>query len=397
MKHRIMFITWGDYNWGVQKGVVERIKERDENGFFERVVNVYIGAETSKVVHLDDISVIHDFGLDLIPGSAGKRWLQILQSPLYFILTFIRIVILAKREKVEIIRAVEPYWCGLLGWLAGKLTGVPFCVSVHADFDKIYEAKRAGMAYTVLGSRKAGLLLERFVLSKTPVVMPISGYLAGIMRKKGVPQNKIRVIPHGIDMRVFREPPQRDISRDFKIEENKKIISFVARLSMEKYPLDALKAVMALSRTRKDFVFIMGGAGPEEKNMKKFVDENDMKDFVIFTGHLHNTVVIDLYKQSLVCLSLLAGFGLIEACAAGLPVVAYDMEWHSELIENNRTGFLIKEGDINGVATAINYLLDHPVEAEEMGQRARALAFERHDIAKTSAIKIRWYEELLSK
>lgn len=91
----------------------------------------------------------------------------------------------------------------------------------------------------------------------------------------------------------------------------------------------------------------------------------------------------------------MGGYSLIEACAAGCPVISYDVEWHSELVKNRETGFLIKEYDIDGATEALNWLLEHPVDSETMGQRAKKLAFEHHDLKNTSAIKIRWYSELL--
>ena len=76
----------------------------------------------------------------------------------------------------------------------------------------------------------------------------------------------------------------------------------------------------------------------------------------------------------------MAGFSLIEACAASRPVIAYDVEWHSELVINNKTGYLIEENDINEVVNKINYLLENKETADELGKNAREKAF--HDIRK---------------
>ena len=93
----------------------------------------------------------------------------------------------------------------------------------------------------------------------------------------------------------------------------------------------------------------------------------------------------------------MAGFSLIEACAAGRPVVSYDVEWHSELVKYKETGFLLKENDVDGVFDALDWILEHPEESNAMGQKAKALAFERHDLKITSATKIRCYSEILSR
>jgi len=46
----------------------------------------------------------------------------------------------------------------------------------------------------------------------------------------------------------------------------------------------------------------------------------------------------------------MGGFSLIEAYAAGRPVVSYDVEWHSELVKNNETGFLIPESMVFNIS-----------------------------------------------
>jgi len=104
---------------------------------------------------------------------------------------------------------------------------------------------------------------------------------------------------------------------------------------------------------------------------------------------------MDLRRVSEVSLCLMAGFSLIEACAAKRLIISYDVEWHSELVKNNETGFLIKEHDVDAVVNALDWLLEHPVKSEAMGQKEKALAFERHDLENTSAIKTKFYSEIL--
>ena len=65
---------------------------------------------------------------------------------------------------------------------------------------------------------------------------------------------------------------------------------------------------------------------------------------------------------SYINLSLMGGFSLIECCASGRPTISYKVEWHSELIENERTGYLVKENDYLEVYKIINKLIKMPKE-----------------------------------
>ena len=138
-------------------------------------------------------------------------------------------------------------------------------------------------------------------------------------------------------------------------------------------------------------------AKKQNRVKKEILEEPLLNKRVLITGFQPREVCYDLRRVSDVSLCLMAGFSLIEACAAGSPIVSYDVDWHSELVVDKETGFLLKEHDTDGVVSALDWILDHPTESEAMGRKAKSLAFECHDLAKTSAIKISCYSELLSQ
>ncbi len=159
-----------------------------------------------------------------------------------------------------------------------------------------------------------------------------------------------------------------------------------------------LEAVRQLAEKRSDFTFVMTGDGKAEKAVTQLLQSCALlTKHVILTGFQPRGFCHDLRRASDISLCLMGGFSLIEACAAGSPVVSYDVEWHSELVKSGETGFLVKEGDIEGVSTALGWLLDHAEKGQLMGQKAKELAFEQHSLANASATKIRWYSQLLEK
>jgi glycosyltransferase involved in cell wall biosynthesis len=142
----------------------------------------------------------------------------------------------------------------------------------------------------------------------------------------------------------------------------------------------------------------MAGGGKEEPKIKAKLASNDvLKKHIMLAGFQPRDVCIGLRRASEVSLCLMAGFSLIEACAAARSVISYDVEWHSELVKDKETGFLLKEHDVDGVVDALDWLLNHPIESEAIGQKAKALAFKRHDLKGTSAIKVSCYSEILSQ
>lgn len=397
MKPRILFIVPSDYDSLVRKGVEWLIRDRDEGGFFGRVVTVHAVTPRSRTIELDDTHVIHEFGWDRWPGAARSRVLRLAWAPFHLLRVVRRAGRLVESERIDIIRATDPYVAGLIAWcLSALYQGLPYCVSVHADYDKRFELDGPKGGPTILGSRKLAKILERFVLSRASLVMPIRESLGRYAVASGARAERNRIIPHGIDMTPFRTPPEIDVRARLDIGADDKIISFVGRLSRENYVDDIVALARRLVEYRDDFVVVMAGEGAEEDRLRAiFEADAALRERMLLLGFQPRKVALELRRASAVNLCLMGGLSLIEACASGAPTIAYDVEWHDELIEDGETGYLVPEGDIDALERAVIRLLDDPAEAGRMGTKARALAFSRHDLANASAMKRRCYEELL--
>jgi glycosyltransferase involved in cell wall biosynthesis len=386
----ILFIVPSDYSSLLEKGVAPMIFERDERGFFKKVFNVHPYALKTQILELNDTHQLIEFGPDYPISFLNFKFGKILNHFLKPISIIKALVNLIRQEGIDLIRATDPFWCGFYAWAASKLTGIPFCISIHADYDKCYR----------LDGRKGGLpllfkIVEKFVLPRAQMVTPIREYLAQKLINKGVNRERIRVIPHGVEIEMFQHEETDDIHKNFGIDPGKKVLSFVGRLSKENYVFDMIELTKRLSKLRNDFIVLFVGDGAEREEMEALVQEYNLSSFVIFTGFQLREKVISIRRQSFLALCLMGGFSLIEACIAGCPIISYDVEWHYELVKNGETGFLIAENDLDGLTEAVVYLLDHPEEAKNMGDRARELAISKHEISQASEIKKNCYKELL--
>jgi glycosyltransferase involved in cell wall biosynthesis len=215
------------------------------------------------------------------------------------------------------------------------------------------------------------------------------------MVRKGADSTKIRVIPHGIGMEELLCADLEDIQEISAIYLGKKVLSFVGRLGNDNYVDDIIELAKRLSKIRDDFIVVFVGDGPEGVRLKTLVKEYNLTSVVMFAGFRPREVVISIQRHSSIALCLKGGFSLIEACASGCPVISYNVEWHYELVKNGETGFLIEEGDLDSLTKAAIFILDHPNEAKEMGDKARKLAISEHNISHTSEVKKNCYRELL--
>ncbi|MFC1755668.1 glycosyltransferase, partial [Thermoproteota archaeon] len=351
MKYRMIHICFADYSELCAKGVAPHgILKCGDNDFFERFINIFIGAGRTRIVNLDNNNAIYEFGIGPSNASYLFRFFQYLYAPFYLIWVIWSVYKVTRLEKINLIRATSPYWCGFIAFIVSRLARIPFCVSLHADYDKRGRVSKYGISTTVLGSVKLGKLLSKFILSKVDMVLPIRKSLGEWAVENGAREDKVRLIPHGIDLTPFKMPPAINIYEYFGIQRHLKIISFVGRLSKENYVDDVLKLSRMIGNKRADYVVVMAGGGDEEDRLRKIVEEDDVLLKVIrMVGFQKQEICFDLRKTSAVSLCLMGGFSLIEACAAGRPIVSYDVEWHSELVKDNETGFLVREGDLEGL------------------------------------------------
>lgn len=383
MKPRILFLVPAEYDALRKKGVDRMILERDEAGFFARVVTVHPLTARRHVIDLNPVHRIYELG---IGDGVGAPWRALA--------AFRAVVEIARDERVDIIRATDAYLMGLLAWWAARALHLPFCVSIHADYRKRFALSPRGWLRAAV--RAVAGALPPFVLPRAGLVLPIRAHLTGSLVAAGVAPERIRVIPHGIDMAPFRKPSADGAREMFDLPAGVKVISFAGRLTPDNYVADMVAAIARVAARRRDVIFVIAGEGPDAplvQRLKAGLPDPDVVRLLPFQSY---DKIIALRQISSASLCLMAGFSLIEACAAGSPPIAYDVEWHRELVEDGVSGCLVPERDIDGVVAAIDRLLDQGVAAQ-MGARAQAAAFARHELAHTSEIKCACYASLLDR
>ena len=387
----ILYITPSDIDDLLKKNVLELVKQRDEDGFFNNVLSLIPIAKNNKKINVSSHIKIIQYGWKSKFNFLNKLKITKIFGTLLilFKLAFI-FPFQIKKEKISIIRATDPYYMGLIALYYSKIFKVPFVVSIHSNYD--LGEKLKGQTFNILGSRQLAKKLELFIYQKANLILPIREFLKP---KTKIEQNKIKIFPHGISFADFDKTKFIDIKNRFNIEENKKIISFVGRVSKENYIFDVIKIAKELQKIRSDFIFLIVGDGVERKNMQNQIVESQLQNLCLDIGFQNREVVNNVRKQSFISFSLMGGFSLIEACAGARPVISYNVEWHYELVKNNKTGFLIKENNISEVVEKIDFLIKNPEIANSIGKNARELAFNRHEIKNTVKIKQNIYKELL--
>lgn len=243
---------------------------------------------------------------------------------------------------------------------------------------------------------------------------------------------RMPVIPLGIDLCEFSRSDRSAARTDLCISSTTTALLFLGRISANS-KCDLVPLLLAFARlvaSNRDICLIIAGDSTEDSNwprIESIIDELNLKAFVRMMKNVPSDLKLRLYCAADIFVSpsdnLQESFGItiIEAMAAGLPVVASDWNGYKELVVHNKTGFLVPtylprlEGlhamrlqiasgtealvaigtsvDVEALLRYLQTLLDDPKQRREMGMLGRRLALERFDWGRI----IRCYEKLFAE
>jgi glycosyltransferase involved in cell wall biosynthesis len=203
-------------------------------------------------------------------------------------------------------------------------------------------------------------LLVRWALSQCRGIICVSKAVAESARGFANPQ-KLRVIYNGVSLfPVGRE------------DRAPRLLLCVARLAPEKGIATLIDAMRQLP---ENVILRIAGEGPERARLTEQIQSNSLQERVTLLGEVSKPEIEQLLADSdIFCQpSLQEGLGIaaLEAMAAGLPVIASRVGGLVEVVEENKTGYLVAAGDAVGFAQAIATLLENPTKANQMGAAGR--------------------------
>ncbi|WP_161795832.1 glycosyltransferase [Synechococcus sp. GFB01] len=253
--------------------------------------------------------------------------------------------------------------------LACRLANIPLVVIFHG-FDAYQHdtLERYRRPYSELFAAAAALVV---------VSEPMRQQLIQL----GAPGERIQVNPCGVDPRRFCAAAPAASPPHFLA---------IGRFVGKKGPLLTIEAFARAHQVEPDCRLTMIGTGPLLADCQRRVAELGLHDVISFTGGCsHVTVQAKLrHVRAVVQHSLRCPSGdqegtpvaLIEAQMAGLPVVTTVHAGIPGVVIHGRTGFLVPEGDVPGMAEAMIWLAQSPQLAAEMGSAARTNALKHHTL-----------------
>ncbi len=217
---------------------------------------------------------------------------------------------------------------------------------------------------------KVYCLIDSLLIRYFNRIIAVSDEVKEEMLAVGVPEEKIRVIYNGIDLDRFKDQCSSEkIRKELGLDGNDRIVGTIGSFTEAKGYDYLLKAAKEIIDARKAVKFLIVGDGPLNGHLRNTARGLGIQDNVIFTGYRKDIPellsVMDMYVLSSVREGL--PMVLLEAMAAGKPVIASKVGAVPKVIIDNESGVLITPGDAGEMKKAVLDLLSDDSRSKRLG------------------------------
>lgn len=285
---------------------------------------------------------------------------------------------ICRNEDIDIITTQDPIFCGIVGLAIKYKYKKPLLVQVHGDsVDNKYWLRERKIRYLLN-------VIGKFVLRRADGIRVVSERVKKRIMNMGIEERRIFKLPIHIDVKKFSDARGGDmIRRRFSHYDN--IVLFVGRLAKEKNIPNLLKAAAIVIKKFPRTLFLIVGDGPEREKLKRLAKKLQIEENVVFEGQVEHDKLPAYYKACdvFVLPSDYEGWGLVivEALAAGKPVITTDVGLAGELVEDGVSGLVVPMRDERALANAILRLIsDEKLKSRIAGEgRRRVLGLLCHE------------------
>ena len=295
--------------------------------------------------------------------------------------------------KPVLIHSQHPIWMGDLAASFARSLNIPLVFTFHTQYEKYVQH------YSLIAPKLAGRITEelvrRYLRQCAHVVVPTESIRAMLAKNYGLEQG-VTVVPTPVDLMKFRDLKPEKVRASFGLE-GKEVLLFVGRLAREKGLEMLVQAFSLIQEFRPGVRLMLLGRGPFEGALKAKIEQSGYRDLVIFAGAVSHDEVPSYYAAADLFVfpstTETQGLVIIEAMAAGLPVVAVRAPGAMDVLIEG--GGVLTENKPEALARGVVDILANTEQQRELSEQARR-AVERYSIPDATARMLNAYEVALS-
>lgn len=281
--------------------------------------------------------------------------------------------------KPHVLHAHSPSLNALAALRVGRRLGIPVVYEIRAFWEDAAADHGSG---TTGGLRyRLSRALESYVLRRVDAITTICDGLRQDIEARGIPAQKITVIPNAVDTTAFQSPPLGNglLAHQLGLT-GYLVLGFVGSFYHYEGLELLIRAMPTMLQAVPSLQLLLVGGGPRENALKALVTELGLERKVRFAGRVPHQQVQEYYRLMDVLVyprlpmrltELVTPLKPLEAMAQGRLVVASDVGGHRELIEDGKTGILFKAGDSASLSDKLVHLIRHVETWPALRQQAR--------------------------
>ena len=287
--------------------------------------------------------------------------------PIQDSITLLKLWRLFRRERPDIVHTHSSK-AGILGRLAARLAGVPVIFHTYHGFGfNDFQPRLIKTLY---------IWLERITGRVTNQTVIVSYANAKRAEDSGIVRNNDWILCRdAISLEQFMQPgPRRTKLREWNVPENRVVAGMVACFKRQKSPLDFVEVAARVLKETDRVHFIMAGDGELRPAIEARIRDLGISSHITLLGWQKDMPEVYRNLDVVVLTSLWEGLPCVfsEAMAAGLPIVATQVDGAREAIIDGDNGFLHGPHDVEGMAKSVLKLVENPALREAMGSRGKS-------------------------
>ena len=264
-------------------------------------------------------------------------------GPLFNPLMIFYIVRFIKKHKIDLLVTNIDKELGI-GGLAAKISGIPNIRRVGRE-DDLSNKFRQKWDHQLLVTKS--IVPCDFISDKVSA------------EYDWLDKNNFHTIYNGKNIPRIPESEKIELKKKLNISESERVIGITCQLTEIKYVQNLILAFGTLSKTEKDLKLVIAGEGDQKDMLVELSQKLNLEDKIIFAGYTDNAFLFASIYDIATLVSKVEGFpnSIVEYLAVGKAVVVTDVGGNSEIISDNKNGFLVPFDDEKSLVEKIQILL----------------------------------------
>ena len=283
------------------------------------------------------------------------------------------------KNQIGVLRAYKHNYPALQAYLVSSFIKIPYIVDISGNYELVRRLTGKAFYFRAL-NRVPFIRVFARILTNWLLGLPLRHASRVLGRSKNnyehafalrTPIERLSMLRisnfnAGFNSYNPEHPPARPAEYPYLL--------FVGRLAKVNYPLDVIDAFNIAAPQLPEYRLVIIGDGAIKFEVERKIAHSKYRDRIVFMGACPSDTVLTWTAHASLAICPCSGSTLVEAMLCGIPVIAYDVDWHSEIVIDDYTGFLVPFANIEALAKKVIDVIRNKEAANMVGMRGRELA-----------------------